>query len=31
MASKRYASVDKTICVACGACEIIWSYCHGFL
>lgn len=21
MASKRYASVDKTICVACGACE----------
>lgn len=22
MASKRYAAVDKTICVACGACEI---------
>lgn len=22
MASKRYAKVDKTICVACGACEI---------
>lgn len=21
MASKRYATVDKTICVACGACE----------
>lgn len=23
MASKRYASVDKTTCVACGACEIV--------
>lgn len=23
MASKRYAAVDKQICVACGACEII--------
>lgn len=22
MASKRYAAVDKAICVACGACEI---------
>lgn len=22
MASKRYATVDKTICVACGTCEI---------
>ena len=21
MASKRFAAVDKTICVACGACE----------
>ncbi|MCD8174421.1 MAG: 4Fe-4S binding protein [Phascolarctobacterium sp.] len=21
MASKRYAAVDETICVACGACE----------
>ena len=21
MVSKRYATVDKTICVACGACE----------
>ncbi len=21
MASKRYATVDKRICVACGACE----------
>ena len=25
MASKRYATVDKTICVSCGACEIA---CH---
>lgn len=23
MASKRYAAVDTTICVACGACEKI--------
>ena len=23
MASKRYATVDKRICVACGACENI--------
>ena len=23
MASKRYAAVDKTMCVACGACEAV--------
>lgn len=23
MASKQYAAVDKTLCVACGACEIV--------
>ena len=23
MASKRYATVDKSVCVACGACENI--------